>query len=57
MDKTIVDLNIERFKKLLAIETDLVKRQTIEHLLVEQEAKLAGARSESKDGRGIAGKS
>jgi len=50
MDKTIADLNIERFKKLLAIETDPVKRQTIEHLLVEQEAKLAGARSESKDG-------
>lgn len=57
MDKTVADLNIERFKKLLAIETDPVKRQTIEQLLAEQEARLAAAQSVSKDGRGIAGKS
>jgi hypothetical protein len=41
MDKTVADLNIAHFKKLLAAETDPVKRQTIERLLAEQEAKLA----------------
>lgn len=56
MDKTVADLNIERFKKLLASETDPVKRQTIEHLLAEQEARLAAAQPEPGDGRGVAGK-
>ncbi|HVX75584.1 MAG TPA: hypothetical protein VHB49_05620 [Bradyrhizobium sp.] len=41
MDKTVADLNIEHFKKLLAVETDPVKRQTIERLLAEEEARLA----------------
>jgi hypothetical protein len=49
MDKTVADLNIEHFKKLLAAETDPVKRQMIERLLAEEEAKLALARSK-KDG-------
>ena len=43
MDKTVADLNIEHFKKLLAAETDPVKRQTIERLLAGEEAKLAHA--------------
>ncbi len=45
MDKTVADLNIEHFRKLLAVETDSVKRQTIEQLLAEEEAKLALARA------------
>jgi hypothetical protein len=36
-----VDLNIAHFKRLLSTETDPVKRQTIERLLAEEEAKLA----------------
>jgi hypothetical protein len=44
MDKTVADLNIEHFRKLLAAETDPVKRQTIERLLTEEEAKLALAK-------------
>jgi glutamate formiminotransferase len=43
VDKTVADLNIEHFRKLLAIETDPAKRQTIERLLAEEEAKLARA--------------
>jgi hypothetical protein len=43
MDKTVADMNIEHFKKLLAAETDPVKRQTIERLLAAEEAKLAVA--------------
>jgi hypothetical protein len=41
MDKTVADLNIAHFKELLAVETDPAKRQTIERLLAEEEAKLA----------------
>jgi hypothetical protein len=43
MDKTVADLNIAHFKKLLVVETDPAKRQTIERLLAEEEAKLAFA--------------
>lgn len=57
MDRTVADLNIERFKELLAIEADPVKRQTIEHLLAEQKARLVAAQSKSKEDQGIAGKS
>jgi hypothetical protein len=47
MDKTVADLNIEHFKKLLAAETDPVKRQTIEPLLAETKLVLAQSK---KDG-------
>lgn len=43
MDKTIAELNIQHFKKLLETETDPVKRQTLQRLLAEEEAKLAQA--------------
>ncbi len=46
MDKTVADLNIAHFKKLLAVEADPAKRQTIERLLAEEEAKLTLARVE-----------
>ena len=46
MDKTVADLNIAHFKKLLETETDSVKRQTIEKLLAAEEAKLARALAE-----------
>jgi hypothetical protein len=45
MDKTVVDLNIEHYKKLLATETEPTKRQTIQRLLAEEEAKLALAQA------------
>ena len=41
MDRTVADLNIAHFKRLLESETDPVKRQTIERLLTAEEAKLA----------------
>lgn len=43
MDRTVADLNIAHYRKLLSIESDPVKKQTIEKLLAEEEAKLAGA--------------
>jgi hypothetical protein len=41
MDKTIADLNIEHYQRLLASELDATKRETIGRLLAEEEAKLA----------------
>ena len=49
MDKTVADLNIAHFKKLLSTEVDPTKRQTIARLLAEEEAKLARALDPKKD--------
>jgi hypothetical protein len=40
IEKTVIRLNIEHFKKLLENETDESKRQTLMRLLAEEEAKL-----------------
>jgi hypothetical protein len=42
MDKTVARLNIEHYRKLLAIEVDETRRQMLARLLAEEEAKLAG---------------
>jgi hypothetical protein len=41
MYRRIAELNIERFRKLLAGETDEATRQTLLTLLAEEEEKLA----------------
>ncbi len=41
MDKTVARLNIEHYRKLLANETDETRRRSLQHLLAEEEAKLA----------------
>ena len=41
MDKAVAKLNIEHYKLLLVTETDAAKREIIEGLLAEEEAKLA----------------
>jgi hypothetical protein len=46
--KTIIELNIKHYRGLLRIETDAAKRQTIEKLLVEEQAKLAKEARERK---------
>jgi hypothetical protein len=40
MDKTIAQLNVEHFRRLLANETSEEKRQVILKLLAQEEAKL-----------------
>ena len=40
MDRDIAQLNIAHFRKLLANETDQVKRATLHRLLADEEAKL-----------------
>jgi hypothetical protein len=51
MDKTIARLNIEHFRKRLAVEADETTRQTLLRLLAEEEAKLAGGRQGPADER------
>lgn len=41
MDKTVAELDLEHFRALLERETDPSKRQTLERLLAEEQAKLA----------------
>jgi len=41
MDRSIAQLNIEHFRRLLATETDETRRRTLLRLLAEEEAKLA----------------
>ncbi|WP_172980381.1 hypothetical protein [Tardiphaga sp. P9-11] len=40
MDKTVADLNIAHFKRLLEGESDAGKREMLLRLLAEEEAKL-----------------
>ena len=49
MDRSVARLNIEHFKKLLAVETDDKKRQILVQLLAEEEAKLEKLNAEAKD--------
>jgi hypothetical protein len=48
MDKTIADLNIEHYQRLLASELDATKRETIGRLLTKGKAKLADNNEETR---------
>ena len=52
VDKTIARLNVERFRKQLANETDETRRKVILRLLADEEAKLAAFKppQKSRDG-------
>jgi hypothetical protein len=41
MDKMVARLNIEHLRKQLETETDETRRQTMQRILAEEEAKLA----------------
>jgi hypothetical protein len=41
LDRTVARLNVEHYRRLLAKETDEMRRQTLMRLLAEEEAKLA----------------
>jgi hypothetical protein len=49
MDRYVARLNIEHLRKLLAKETDETKRQTLERLLTDEEAKLKAAEPGSRE--------
>lgn len=41
VDRSVAHLNIEHYKRLLARETDEMRRQLLLRLLAEEEAKIA----------------
>jgi len=47
VERTVADLNIAHFTKLLETEADPVKRETLQRLLAGEEAKLARAIAEA----------
>lgn len=49
MDKIIAHLNIEHYRKLLAVEADETRRAMLLRLLAEEEAKLATPQTPSKE--------
>jgi len=51
MDRAAARLNVERYRRLLAEETDEARRQTILQLLAAEEAKLAEAGPRGKSAR------
>jgi len=51
MNRTVVSFNIERFRKLLEIETDGEKRRTIINLLAEEKNKIAALDGTTSDDR------
>jgi len=48
VDKTVARMNIEHYRRLLAIETDETRRRTLLRLLAEEEAKLNGGNAPEK---------
>jgi hypothetical protein len=53
LDRQVARLNIEHFRKLLATETDEVKRRTLLRLLAEEEAKLASVTNQPTKKRSV----
>jgi hypothetical protein len=49
MDKMVARLNIEHLRKQIATETDATKRQTMQRILAEEEAKLAALLNRSNE--------
>jgi hypothetical protein len=47
----IIELNIEHFRRLLTAETEPTKRQMIQKLLAEEEAKLAALAKQADKGK------
>jgi hypothetical protein len=48
MDRMIARLNVEHVRQLLAKETDETRRQILQRLLAEEEAKLAEPRPKER---------
>lgn len=51
MDRTVARLNIEHYRRLLATEADETRRQLIQRLLAEEEAKLGDPRAPKENTR------
>ena len=51
MDRSVAQLNIEHYKRLLERETDERRRQLLLRLLAEEEAKIAEPRPQERKRR------
>ena len=56
MEKTVARLNIERFRRKLNDEADETTRQTLLHLLAEEEEKLAQLTNQSLTPKEVIGR-
>jgi hypothetical protein len=48
VDRTVAHMNVEHYRRLLAIETDEARRQTLQRLLAEEEDKIIDSRPPEK---------
>ena len=48
MDRSVAHLNIEHYRRLLAVETDEARRQVLQRLLAEEEAKISDSKTPGK---------
>jgi hypothetical protein len=55
LDRSVAKLNIEHYRRLLAVETDEARRKMLLTLLAEQEAKLEPAKPATKPPKPLAG--
>jgi hypothetical protein len=47
VDRTVARMNVEHYRRLLAVETDEARRQTLLRLLAEEEAKIRNTKLET----------
>ena len=45
MDRTVAYMNVEHYRRLLAVETDEARRQVLLRLLAEEEAKISDGKT------------
>jgi hypothetical protein len=48
LDRTVAHMNVEHYRRLLAVETDEGRRQVLLRLLAEEEAKLSNGKTPDK---------
>jgi hypothetical protein len=45
VDRTVAHMNVEHYRRLLAVETDEARRQVLLRLLAEEEAKISDCKT------------
>ena len=51
MDRTVAHMNVEHYRRLLAVETDEARRQVLLRLLAEEEAKISDGQNRKNNRR------
>jgi hypothetical protein len=50
VDRTVAHMNVEHYRRLLAVETDEARRQVLLRLLAEEEAKISAPKPSDTTG-------